>query len=271
MTLQELPREMSRSGISYFKSVPAILSAPPIVLIHGVGLRAESWQEQISHYKNTHRLYVIDLPGHGHSVPLSPAEPEVEDYAQNILDFLKDVVGERCVIMGHSLGALIVTRLMARAPEMFIAIIAISTIYERSSQVHKAVIERADYIKNNPDQDLAIGPVSRWFDDIENPHAQLCAAMITSNSPIAYARAYKAFAQTKGVETIIIKTGQVPILFLTGADDYNSTAEMSEKLANLSKLAEFAIIVEARHMVQLSHAKDTHRAIDRFLEKVQTS
>ncbi len=75
----------------------------------------------------------------------------------------------------------------------------------------------------------------------------------------------------EGIKKEWLETTPVPVLFLTGEQDYNSTAQMSQKLANIPPQADFAVIVEAKHMVQLSHPKDTHDAIDRFLKKVQTS
>jgi len=61
MTLKILQRSKSKHGIAYHK----IGSGPPLVLIHGVGLRAESWGAQIAYFKSRFTVYALDLPGHG--------------------------------------------------------------------------------------------------------------------------------------------------------------------------------------------------------------
>ena len=42
-------------------------SGPSIVLIHGVGLRAEAWKAQITALSQRYRVQAVDMPGHGES------------------------------------------------------------------------------------------------------------------------------------------------------------------------------------------------------------
>ncbi|MFD1807175.1 alpha/beta fold hydrolase [Gemmobacter lanyuensis] len=41
----------------------------PVLLIHGVGMRAEAWGPQIATLSATHRVLAVDMPGHGESTP----------------------------------------------------------------------------------------------------------------------------------------------------------------------------------------------------------
>ena len=61
----------------------------------------------------------------------------------------------------------------------------------------------------------------------------------------------------------------MPLLFLTGEDDFNSTSLMSNDLAALSQGSRAVIIKEARHMVLLTHAKETNAALDAYFKKAQ--
>ena len=56
-------KNKSINGIAYHK----IGKGPAIILIHGLGLRSESWIEQIKFLKKDYTVYSIDLPGHGKS------------------------------------------------------------------------------------------------------------------------------------------------------------------------------------------------------------
>ena len=42
---------------------------PPVLLIHGVGLRAEAWGAVIDRLAERFAVHAIDLPGHGESPP----------------------------------------------------------------------------------------------------------------------------------------------------------------------------------------------------------
>ena len=57
---------------SKFGQLNAIVSGTgkQLVLIHGVGLRAEAWSEQTSELSKLHKTVAIDIPGHGEcSIP----------------------------------------------------------------------------------------------------------------------------------------------------------------------------------------------------------
>ena len=62
-------------------------SGPTIVLIHGVGLRSESWARQIPALAERCTVIAVDLPGHGDSASFV-AQPALADYAGRIADVI---------------------------------------------------------------------------------------------------------------------------------------------------------------------------------------
>ena len=44
----------------------------PIVLLHGWALHAGAWGPLVPRLAQRHRVHAVDLPGHGHSAPVSP-------------------------------------------------------------------------------------------------------------------------------------------------------------------------------------------------------
>ena len=86
-----------------------VLSAgdgPPVLLIHGVGLRAEVWGPQIDALCATHRVLAVDMPGHGGSdpLPLGASLPDFVAWAARVID---DLALGPIAVAGHSMGALI--------------------------------------------------------------------------------------------------------------------------------------------------------------------
>src|SRR5438445_1716019 len=97
-------------------------SGPPLLLVHGLGGAAANWTELAPLLARRHRLLVPDLPGHGGSSAL-PAVSGLEPYADRVA-----LVAERegllpALVVGHSLGGMVVLRLALRRPDDVTAIV----------------------------------------------------------------------------------------------------------------------------------------------------
>ncbi|NER81992.1 MAG: alpha/beta fold hydrolase [Leptolyngbya sp. SIO1D8] len=82
----------------------------PILLIHGFGASSDHWRKNIPVLAKTNRVYAIDLIGFGKSVkpsPGSPIEYTFETWAQLIIDFCRDVIGEATFLIGNSIGCVV--------------------------------------------------------------------------------------------------------------------------------------------------------------------
>ncbi len=89
--------------------------APPLVLLHGIGSRAESWLPVADALGQRFRAFALDLRGHGLS-----AQPDagylLPDYAADLDAALDALALDRPLVMGHSLGALVALTWAADAP-----------------------------------------------------------------------------------------------------------------------------------------------------------
>lgn len=98
----------------------------PFVCLHGIGSGAASWLDTAQALAPRARLIAWDAPGYGDSTPLPQAAPTGADYAQR-LHALLDALGiERCVLVGHSLGALMAAPAVRQRPARFAALVLIS-------------------------------------------------------------------------------------------------------------------------------------------------
>jgi pimeloyl-ACP methyl ester carboxylesterase len=77
-----------------------------IVLLHGIGSGAGSWLRAAVALSDTTRVIAWDAPGYGASTPLSPAAPVAADYAAQVHALLQALKVDRCILAGHSLGAI---------------------------------------------------------------------------------------------------------------------------------------------------------------------
>ncbi len=84
----------------------------PIVMVHGWAMHSGIWRNFAKELSKTFRVTVVDLPGHGHSQPITPFSLE------SVSRLLVEVIPDRQACwLGWSLGAEIVVEIANRFPE----------------------------------------------------------------------------------------------------------------------------------------------------------
>jgi pimeloyl-ACP methyl ester carboxylesterase len=111
-------REVTVAGhrIHYYAEGPA--SGPVVVLVHGLGGRAEDWVNLAPYFARAgYRVYLPDLPGYGHSAKPADFSYSVPDEATAVVGFL-DALGLKQVDLGGwSMGGWIVQEIASKHPE----------------------------------------------------------------------------------------------------------------------------------------------------------
>lgn len=89
-------------------------AAPPMLLLHGLGHDSQTWDAVLPALARTHRVYALDLRGHGDSP--HPGEYSFELMRDDVLGFLGTMGIDRCVLIGHSLGGTVGVLVARAAP-----------------------------------------------------------------------------------------------------------------------------------------------------------
>ena len=236
-----------------------VLSAgdgPPVLLIHGVGLRAEVWGPQFDALSATHMVLAVDMPGHGESDPLpsGAALPDFVAWAARVIDAL--ALGP-IAVAGHSMGALIAGGLAATRPDLVARVAMLCPVHRRSAAASAAVLARAT--------DLA-----RWFTAEEAVPRALCADMLRTVSPAGYATAYAAFAAGDATYADRLPGIRCPALVLTAEGDANSTPAMTHAIADAIPGGRALVIAGHRHMLTLTAADLVNAALLDWLKETST-
>jgi pimeloyl-ACP methyl ester carboxylesterase len=80
-----------------------------VVMLHGISSGAASWMDVALALAPRVRVLAWDAPGYGGSTPLLSAAPTGADYALALEQSLQALGVRRCLLVGHSLGALMGT------------------------------------------------------------------------------------------------------------------------------------------------------------------
>ncbi|MGF6998402.1 alpha/beta fold hydrolase [Paraburkholderia sp. GAS32] len=116
----------SQRAVSYRDVDGAESEALPLVLLHGIGSGAASWVQQFEVLGETRRVLAWDAPGYGASTPVEADSPVASDYATVLKEWLDALGIERCVLVGHSLGAIIAGAFAVANPQRVAGLLLLS-------------------------------------------------------------------------------------------------------------------------------------------------
>ena len=92
-------------------------SGSPVVLIHGLGGRAEDWAALMPRLVRNHRVYVPDLPGYGRSDWPRNATYSISEEAASVEAFMDKMHLQRVDLGGWSMGGWIVMKVALDQPQ----------------------------------------------------------------------------------------------------------------------------------------------------------
>ncbi len=239
----------------------------PVLLIHGVGMRAEAWAPQQAALAADHRVIAVDMPGHGDSDPL-PGPPALPDYVAWAARVVQALGLGPVSVAGHSMGALIALGLAVHHPDLVARAALLNGVYRRSPEAKAAVLARAAEIGAGAGGIEA--PLARWFGPEETDLRDRVAGWLRQVSQAGYAAAYRAFAEGDATYADRLATIRCPLLVLTADGDANSTPAMTQAMASLAPQGRAVVIAGHRHMVNLTAPEAVTAALHQWLTTKET-
>jgi 3-oxoadipate enol-lactonase len=86
---------------------------------------ARAWRSQLNIFSDHYRSIAWDMPGHGRSVPLPNVG--IAALADALHDFMRQVGATKPILVGHSIGGMIVQQLLAKNPGIAGAVVLART------------------------------------------------------------------------------------------------------------------------------------------------
>jgi pimeloyl-ACP methyl ester carboxylesterase len=94
---------------------PHDVDGPTFVLVHGIGVSSRYFRPAAAHLAKHGRVFLVDLPGYG-AAPDPKRDVTIADHAAVLGRFLADVGMRNPVLVGHSMGSQVVSRLAVDEP-----------------------------------------------------------------------------------------------------------------------------------------------------------
>jgi 3-oxoadipate enol-lactonase len=240
---------------------------PPLVFLHGIGGAARVWRGQLATFGDRYRAIAWDMPGYGGSAPLQ--EVSIAALASALKDFLLEVGAVKPILVGHSIGGMIVQQLLVHDP-----IIAEYVVLAQTSPA----FGRPDGDWQKEFLEARLGPLDRGEtmaslapkvvadlvgDDADPAGIELACACMASVPEASYRAAMTSmlgFDLRKSLGQIC-----VPTLVIAGTKDKNAPAPMVKKMASFIPNATYVELEGVGHLVALEQPKEFNAVLDDFL------
>ena len=243
-------------------------SLPPLVFLHGIGGAARAWRGQLAFFGDRYRAIAWDMPGYGGSAALPTVS--IAALAEALRDFLEQVGATKPILVGHSIGGMIVQQLLAKNPRIAAAVILAQTspaFGKPDGDWQKAFIEARLGPLDRGETLVSLAPtlVKELVGDDPDPAgielARDCMACVPEATYRATMLALMGFDLRNALKNI-----EVPTLVLSGSRDNNAPAPMMAKMASYIPRAKYIELEGAGHLVNLERPAAFNAALDQFLK-----
>jgi 3-oxoadipate enol-lactonase len=242
-------------------------ASPPLVFLHGIGGAARGWRGQIEAFGDRYRAIAWDMPGYGGSAPL--AAVSIAMLADALQDFLQATGAAKPILVGHSIGGMIVQQWLTKHPDSAAAVVLAQTspaFGKADGDWQKEFIGARLGPLDRGETMMSLAPslVLELVGDDPDPAgielARDCMAAVPEASYRASMLALLGFDQRGALKNIA-----VPTLVLSGTKDKNAPAPMMAKMATYIPSAAYVELEGVGHLVNLERPKTFNAALDSFL------
>lgn len=266
---------------------------PALVLVHGWGMDATFWREARDQLGDRFHLVMFDLPGLGRSKLARDKQVSIDRYADQLGEVVERLAPRQVVLVGHSIGGMIVQTFARRRPDLLNSRVAglvlentTHTDPTRTMLFAKVIHALEPLWRVLMRVDIALSPLlhlMNWQSYLSG-HMQLAmriggfgdhptrsqvdqtALLSTKASPAVKAKGNLAM-MSWGVTDDLPRVS-VPALVLAGGRDIVTKEEASETIAGTMPQARLLRVLDAGHMGPLERAQDYNRAIAAFAQEV---
>jgi pyruvate dehydrogenase E2 component (dihydrolipoamide acetyltransferase) len=248
-------------------------SGEPLVLIHGASQDTLSWHDNIPHLARNHKVYAVDLPGHGKS-ELIERRPttDTSEFAEYISLFLAEKDIRNAILIGHSMGGGISIATSLAAPDRVKAVVSICG--GAAFRGPTGVTYQPDMLRNTE-----INPTD-WLETIFHSvlgrttpveRRREMAFDATRCSPYVAYSDLLTYSSWNLFESLHLL--RKPIFYIVGEDDWSTTPDMarttSEHLASIGIATEFNELKGIGHIPHWEQPEAFNASLDGVLERIK--
>jgi len=240
----------------------------PVIFLHGIGGGAKSFAPQIASFASAgYQPVALDLQGYGTRAPIDAMSFDV--LAADVESAIAQSTLEKPVLVGHSMGGMVVQTLLRRRPDAYAAAVLSCTSPAFGSPAgdfqKKFVAERlAPLDAGKSMADLATGAVAGIMGPYADPAGRALFieqyGQVPEETYRAAVHCLVTFDERANLAAI-----KVPVLCLGAEHDRQAPAAMVQKMASKIPNAQYVYFDGLGHMPNLEAPASFDTAILKFL------
>lgn len=233
---------------------------PPLILIHGAGGSFLSWHPRLRRLEEE-TVYTLDLPGHGNSE--GAGRQSMQDYADDVWQFIVENQIQKPILVGHSMGGAIVLTLGLQHAEQLTGLALLGT--GAKLRVSPLILEKA---KDSNTFSEAVQLVNEYSFNPDAPKDLMrlsTEAMLKLNPQTLLGDflACNSFDATENLNAI-----QIPTLILCGTLDVMTSPKFSKSLAEQIPQSQLHLLEKTGHMLMLEQPDAVANLLKKFLDEL---
>jgi pimeloyl-ACP methyl ester carboxylesterase len=263
-------------------------NGPPVVLVHGITLGVGIWVRQFRSLAARHRVLALDQRGHGQSIAGTDGY-SFDRLADDVLEVLADRDVAHAVVVGHSLGGMVMQVAALRRPAELarrvsgLALVATDAgpvvpgplgrpVGRVSARVAARIARLAGHRGKGvyPGSDLATWGTRLSFGARPRPaDVELVRSISSAASPRAVAKLLPelvAFDTRSELGRI-----ELPTLIVVGTRDLLTPSRRARAMADCIPGARLELLADCGHLVMLERAEVLNGLLERFAAELVPS
>ncbi len=236
----------------------------PVVLVHGLGGRAEDWRSLAPYFDRAgYRVYMPDLIGYGRSAQPVNFSYSIHDEASMVVDFLDTVGLKQVDLGGWSMGGWIVQVVAANHPE----------------RIKRLMLFDSAGLYEMPEWNLNLFTPStpaqlNQLDALLMPHPPRIPGFVAADilrvskeSGWVVSRAMAQMLTGRDVTDNLLPQLKMPVLILWGAQDRIIPLDQGEKIHRLIPQSRLDVFAACGHLAPLQCTRAMGPRVVQFLEQ----
>ncbi|HLY04533.1 MAG TPA: alpha/beta hydrolase [Rhizomicrobium sp.] len=249
-----------------------------LVLLHGIGGRADVWEPQLEAFSSRYRVIAWYMPGYGGSSPLREMTfPALADALDLLLD---DLSAQRVHLVGHSMGGMVAQEFLRHRAARLASVCLYAT---NPGIATPETPEAANAARNRAEEFFRrrVGPIDAGM-SMREMAASLLDRLLAANAPQSarfaaiesvsavppdvYRAAMRCFLSFDGTD--VVPNIRLPTLVVAGGEDVTMPPAVVEAMARQIPGAHLEVIPGVGHLANLEDPPAFNRVLRDFLASV---
>jgi pimeloyl-ACP methyl ester carboxylesterase len=267
-----------------------------MIFCHGYALNLDSWHYQRAALRGQARLVFYDQRSHGRSARADFDSHHIEQLGDDLAAVIAAVAPDGpLILVGHSMGGMSIMAFADQHPDVFdarvrgVAFIAttagglvdvnlglpplVGRVFQRVAPVAAASLaRRKDAVERGRrgSSDLSLLLTRLYsFGSLAPEQAGIFVAEMISRTPIDVLAEFLPALHDHDERAVLPKFQQVEVLVVVGSSDRLTPIPHSAEIVRHIPGAEFVVVPDGGHMVNIEHADVVNAHLVELLERVQ--